>query len=45
MQFGIEASGQLDKSNGRTADILHLMTVCERNANKARPRQRVLGVF
>lgn len=45
MQFGIEQSGQLDKANGRSADILHIVRTCEANANKARPRRKVLGVL
>ena len=45
MQFGIEQSGQLDKANGRSADILHIVRTCEANANKARPRRKLLGVF
>lgn len=45
MAFGIEQSGQLDKSNGRTADILHIVSACEKNANKARARGKWLGVF
>lgn len=45
MAFGIEQSGQLDKSNGRTADILHIVGQCEKNANKARARGKWLGVF
>lgn len=45
MAFGIEQSGQLDKSNGRTADILHIVGQCEMHSNKARARGKWLGVF
>lgn len=45
MQFGVETEGALGKANGRTGDIIHLMTVCERNANKARPRKKLLGIL
>lgn len=45
MQFGVETAGQLDKANGRTADVLHVVGVCEMNANKARPRKKLLGLF
>lgn len=43
--FGIEQSGQLEKSNGRTADILHIVQQCEKNANRARPQKKLLGVL
>lgn len=43
--FGVEQSGQLQKSTDRTADVLHIIGQCEANANKARPRRKVLGVF
>jgi len=45
MQFGVEQSGQLEKANGRTADVLHVVRVCEANVNKARPRKKLFGLF
>lgn len=45
MQFGVETEGALSKANGRTADILHIVRTCEANANKARPRKKLLGVL
>jgi hypothetical protein len=45
MKFGTAQSGQLSKSNGRSADIIHIVTICETKANAARPRRKVLGLF
>lgn len=44
-KFGVAQSGQLSKANGRNADILHIVEVCEKRANSARPRRKVLGIF
>lgn len=44
-KFGVAQSGQLSKANGRNADIIHIVTVCEKRANDARPRKKILGVF
>lgn len=38
-------SGQLSIANGRLADAIWIMDKCEANANKARPRRKVLGVL
>lgn len=43
--FGVAQTGQLTKANGRLADTLHIVGECERRANTARPRRRVLGIF
>lgn len=43
--FGVAQSGQLAKANGRLADSLHIFGECERRANDARPRQKILGIF
>lgn len=45
MKFGTAQSGQLSKANGRSADIIHIVTICEKRANDARPRRKVLGIF
>ncbi len=44
-KFGVAQSGQLSKANGRTADVIHIVTVCEKKANDARPRRKFLGIF
>lgn len=44
-KFGVAQTGRLSKSNGRTADVLHIFGTCEAKANKARPRKKVLGLF
>jgi hypothetical protein len=43
--FGVEQSGQLTKANGRTADVIHIVSVCEKKANDARPRRKFLGLL
>ena len=43
--FGVGQSGQLEKANGRTADVLHIFSECEKRANGARPRKRFLGLL
>lgn len=43
--FGVAQSGQLSKANGRLSDTLHIFGECERRANEARPRQKILGIF
>lgn len=44
-KFGVGQSGQLSKANGRTADIIHIVAVCEAKANAARPRRKFLGII
>lgn len=44
-KFGVAQTGQLSKSNGRSDDILHIVSTCEAKANKARPRKKFLGLF
>lgn len=44
-KFGVAQTGQLSKANGRTADVLHIVSTCEAKANKARPRKKFLGIF
>ena len=44
-KFGVAQTGQLSKSNARSADIIHIFTVCEKKANEARPRRKILGIF
>lgn len=44
-KFGVAQSGQLSKANGRSADILHIVTICEAKANAARPRKKFLGLI
>jgi hypothetical protein len=43
--FGVAQTGQLQKANGRTGDILHIWGECERRYNEAKPRKKFLGVF
>jgi len=43
--FGVAQSGQLSKANGRLSDTLHIFGECERRANEARPRKKILGIF
>lgn len=45
LKFGLAQSGQLSKANGKAEDILHIVTICEKKANAARPRKKFLGVF
>ena len=44
-KFGVAQSGQLSKANGRSADIIHIVTICEEKANAARPRKKFLGLI
>lgn len=44
-KFSVAQSGQLSKANGRSADIIHIVTVCETKANSARPRKKWLGLI
>jgi len=44
-KFGVAQSGQLSKANGRSEDIIHIVTICESKANAARPRRKILGIF
>jgi hypothetical protein len=44
-KFGVAQSGQLSKANGRSDDIIHIVTICEKRANDARPRKKFLGIF
>lgn len=44
-QFGVGQSGQLTKANERQKDTLHIIGECERRANDARPRRKILGIF
>lgn len=43
--FGVEQTGQLNKSNGRSGDLIHIFETCEKQANSARPRRKILGIF
>jgi hypothetical protein len=45
--FGDQQTAQLDKSNGRLADTLHIVGECERRSKEAvrRSRPRFLGLF
>lgn len=43
--FGVGQTGQLSKANGRQADTIHIIETCERKANDARPRKKILGLF
>ena len=43
--FGVGQTGQLSKANGRQADTMHIFTTCEKRANDARPRKKILGIF
>jgi hypothetical protein len=45
MQFGVEQSGNLSKSNARLGDVRHILGTCESNVNEARPRKKFLGIF
>lgn len=44
-KFGVGQSGQLSKANGRLSDTLHIFSTCEKRANDARPRKKILGIF
>ena len=44
-KFGVAQSGQLSKANGRSADIIHIVTICETKANAARPRKKFLSLI
>lgn len=44
-KFGVAQSGQLSKANGRSADIIHIVTICETKANASRPRHKILRLF
>jgi hypothetical protein len=43
-KFGVAQSGQLSKANGKNDDIIHIVTICEKRANDARPRKKFLGI-
>lgn len=43
--FGVGQTGQLSKESGQKLDIIFIYSECEKRANAARPRKRILGVF
>lgn len=43
--FGVGQSGQLAKANDRHKDTIHIIETCEKRANQARPRRKILGLF
>ena len=43
--FAVAQTAQLSKSNGRSADLLHIWGECERRYNEAKPRRKIFGVL
>ncbi len=44
-KFGVGQTGELKKESDTKLAIKHIWGECERRANDARPRRKVLGIF